>query len=358
MSSHEDVRVVRADELRRFCAGVFAHFGVPAADAEIVADNLVEADLRGVESHGVHLVPLYVARLKGGHVRADAKVEVVRDEGSMVLLDGGLGFGQVAGIEAMDRAVAKAREFGTGAAAVRESTHLGALAYFTLRAAGHDCIAMAWQNGPPIVPPFGGLDGVFSTNPFSYALPAGEELPIVLDMATTAVAGNKVLLAKKRGDPTIPEGWANDDQGRPTTDTMAASTRHLQWFGGYKGFGIAFMVDVLAGVLTGSSFGRIEISDAQPQGPDRVVKGYLFVALDIAHFMPVDEFRRRTDMLIRDVRGARPAAGVERIYVPGEREHEMRAHRLRDGIPVSEAVSLELDGFAEELGIEPVAFER
>ena len=257
--------MVRADELRRFCAAVFAHFGVPAADAEIVADNLVEADLRGVESHGVHLVPLYVARLKGGHVRADAKVEVVRDEGSMVLLDGGLGFGQV--------------------------------------------------------------------------------------------AGNKVLLAKKRGDPTIPEGWANDDQGRPTTDTAAASTRHLQWFGGYKGFGIAFMVDALAGVLTGSSFGRIEISDAQPQGADRVVKGYLFVALDIAHFMAVDEFRRRTDALIRDVRDARPAAGVERIYVPGEREHEIRARRLRDGIPVSEAVSRELDGFAEELGIEPVAFE-
>ncbi len=262
-----ETQLIPADRLRQQLEALLETHGVPADEAAVVVDNLVEADLRGVDSHGAHLMALYAARLSSGHLRPVTKVSVVRDDGSTVLLDGGLGFGQVAGIQAMDLACERAKEHGTAAVTVKESTHLGALAYYTLRAAGRGCFAMAFQNGPTFVPPFGGTTGIFSTNPFSYAIPAGEERDVVYDVATTAVAGNKILLAKKRGDTTIPEGWANDAQGRPTTDAQAASVDHLQWFGGHKGFGLGFLVEVLAGVLADSCYGRTENSSSELRRP-------------------------------------------------------------------------------------------
>lgn len=346
-----DVTIVTEERLRRHEEAILRALGVPGDQAAVIADNLVEADLRGVESHGAHLLELYVARLRSGHLRPVTTVTTLRDDGSTVLMDGGLGFGQVAGIAAMDLAVERATEHGTAAVTVKESTHLGALAYYTQRAAEAGCVAMAFQNGPTIVPPFGGRSGIFSTNPFSYAVPTAEERPIVYDIATTAVAGNKILLAKKRGDATIPDGWACDESGRPTTDTQAASTFNLQWFGGYKGFGIAMLVELLAGVLADSCYGTTENTESELHGRQRIAKGYLFLALDVNRFLPLDEFRRRVDELIRDVRGADRAEGVERIYVPGEIEHERRSHRVEHGIPLSAALVEELSRLGDELGV-------
>lgn len=342
--------LVPPERLRRLMEAVLAGHGVPPADAALVADNLLEADLRGVESHGCHLLALYVDRLRSGHLDPVTEVTTVRDDGSTALLDGGLGFGQVAGTAAMDLAVARARDHGTAAIAVRESTHLGALAYYTERAAAAGCVALAVQNGPTIVPPHGSVTPLLSTNPISYAVPAGEVPPIVYDAATTTVAGNRVLLAKKRGDASIPEGWANDDRGRPTTDTAAASVNRLQWFGGYKGYGIALLVELLAGVLADSSFGRTERTRSPLAGPQRIAKGYLFLALDVGRFVPVDDFRQRVDALVRDVASAEPADGVERVLVPGQLEHERRAARSRDGVPLSAALVDELDALAAEAG--------
>ncbi|HEY8526845.1 MAG TPA: Ldh family oxidoreductase [Acidimicrobiales bacterium] len=345
-----ETRVVEPERLRRLMEGVLAGHGVPAADAAVVADNLLEADLRGVDSHGCHLLALYVDRLRAGHLEPVTAVTTVRDDGSTVVLDGGLGFGQVAGVAAMDLAVERAREHGTAAVAVRESTHLGALAYYTERAAAAGCVALAVQNGPTIVPPHGSVTPLLSTNPISYAVPAGEEPSIVFDAATTTVAGNRVLLAKKRGDATIPAGWANDERGRPTTDTAAASVNRLQWFGGHKGYGIALFVEVLAGVLTGSSFGRTELTRSPAAGAQRTAKGYVFLALDVGRFLPVDEFRARVDTLVRDIAAAEPADGVDRVLVPGQLEHERRAARRRAGIPLSAALVAELDRLAAEAG--------
>jgi LDH2 family malate/lactate/ureidoglycolate dehydrogenase len=350
-----DTQLIPSDRLRQQLQALLETYGVPADEAAIVVDNLVEADLRGVDSHGAHLMALYAARLSSGHLRPTTKVSVVRDDGSTVLLDGGLGFGQVAGIQAMDLACERAKEHGTAAVTVKESTHLGALAYYTLRAAARGCFAMAFQNGPTFVPPFGGTTGIFSTNPFSYAIPAGEERDVVYDVATTAVAGNKILLAKKRGDTTIPEGWANDAQGRPTTDAQAASVDHLQWFGGHKGFGLGFLVEVLAGVLTDSCYGRTENSASALVGRDRIAKGYLFWALDVNRYLPEPEFRARVDTLIRDVRSSDRAEGVARVYVPGEIEHERRDVRLREGIPLPTALVAELDQLASAAGLGPLA---
>ena len=345
---------VTAEQLRTYTAKIFTGHGVPEDHAQIVAHNLVEADLRGVESHGVNLVSLYCTRLDTGIMNATAEVTIEKDDGTTALLHGGLGLGQIAGTQAMDLAIAKAKEHGTAAVGVRESTHLGALAYYTERAANAGCFAIAVQNGPTIVPPFGGLTGIFSTNPFSFAAPAGEEYPLVLDMATTAVAGNRIVLSRKKNQE-IPDWWATDADGNKTTDPHQASLEHLQWFGGYKGFGLAMMVEVLSGVLMSSSFGRTELTEATAHGKARVAKGYLFLVLDVNRFLPEARFREHMDTLIRDVRSCEPARGVDRIYVPGEIEHLRKAERLRDGIPLDAALVAELESLGTPVGLGPIA---
>ena len=213
---------------------------------------------------------------------------------------------------------------------------------------------MAFQNGAMIVPPFGGTTSLFSTNPFSYAVPAGTHPDIVYDIATTAAAGNKVLLARKRGDASIPEGWANDEHGFPTTDPNAASISQLQWFGGHKGFGIGLLVEIMAGLLADSSFGATEQSDSELTGWDRIAKGASFVVLDVARFLPVDRFRAHVDRLIDDVHASELAPGHDRVMVPGELEAERREERLAQGIPLPRALIEELDEMAAALECPPI----
>ena len=342
--------VVTAAWLEDAIAGVLEGLAVPAADARAVAGLLVEADLSGVDSHGCHLLPMYVRRLRAGEIRADAEVRMLRDEGATVWLDAGLGLGQLAGLRAVELAVERSARHGAAVVAVREATHLGALGAYTRRVAEAGHLALCVQNGPTVVPPYGGITPLFSTNPISYAIPTAEEATIVYDIATTAVAGNKLLLAKKRGDPTIPAGWANDERGRPTTDTQAASAWNLQWFGGHKGYGLGLFVELLAGVLAGSSYGRTEHTASPVTGRDRVAKGFTLVALDPERFIGCAELRRRTDELIRDVRSSERADGVDRIWLPGEPEHHRRQERSRTGIPLPRPLLDELEELLASMG--------
>ena len=267
---------VAADDLTRLLAELLGAWGVPTADATVVADTLVDADLRGVDSHGAHLMQLYAGRLASGAIVADATITVLEDQGTVIRLDGGLGLGQLVAIDGIDRGVARAEEIGMAAVAIRECTHVGALGFYTRRAAAAGCIAIGFQNGNAFVPPFGGMDGLFSTNPFSYAVPGKEEGAIVYDIATTAVAGNKILVARTRGDEQIPLGWANDDEGLPTTDPLKASIKQLQWFGGHKGYGLGLMVELMSGLLADSCYGRTENTASELSGWDRVAKGCTF----------------------------------------------------------------------------------
>jgi LDH2 family malate/lactate/ureidoglycolate dehydrogenase len=354
MGDPGDAVLVSADDLRAGLAGILRGHGVPADQAEIVAGLLVEADLRGVDSHGAHLMSMYATRLASGDIKPATTISTITDDGSTVHLDGGLGFGQIAGLEAARVVAERAARYGVAAVAVRESTHLGALGAYTSRVAEAGYICLCVQNGPTFVPPFGGITALFSTNPLSYAIPTGTEPGIVYDIATTAVAGNKVLLAKKRGDETIPPGWAADDQGRPTTDTAAASVRHLQWFGGHKGFGLALLVELLAGVLAGSSFGTTERTASALHGDVRVAKGFVLIAIDPSRFMPLDDFRQSVDTLIREIREGERAPGVDRIWLPGEPEHVRSIERTRDGIPLPASLVVELDRLAEGVGAAPL----
>jgi len=339
--------VVRAERLRAFAARLFAGLGVPEPDAETVAEVLVEADLRGVESHGTTRVAGYVSMIRLGLLNPTPKVQLLRETPSIAMLDGDNGFGMVVAKRAMGIAMAKAAETGIACATARNLTHTGMVGFYPMMAARAGLVGLAVNNGPAIVPPFGGTTPTFATNPIAVAVPAGGEQPIVLDMATTMAAGGKLRLAAKKGMP-VPPTWALDRRGAPTTDPHEALLHgFLQWAGGYKGFGIATVVEVLGGVLSGGLYGT-DVPPMKVFGKDPLVSSACYLAINPAHFMPLDEFKSRVDRLVRQIKASARAAGVDEIFVAGEPEFRRYAERSRHGIPLSDVVYQELRALADE----------
>ncbi len=342
---------VRPERLRALVARLFTARGVPPEDADSVAEVLVEADLRGVESHGTTRVAGYVSMIGLGLLNPRPSLQVLRDTPSTAALEGDRAFGIVAARRAMRLAMDKARAAGVACVTVRNVTHTGMIGFYPMMAARAGLVGLALNNGPAILPPFGGTTPTLATNPIAAAFPSGEEPPIVLDMATSMVAAGKMRLAAKKGTP-IPEGWALDRHGVPTTDPHEAIFHgFLQWAGGYKGFGIATVIEVLSGVLSGGLFG----SDVPPMkafGKEPLVTSAFYLALDPERFVPLPEFRARVDRLVRQIKASGRARGVAEVFVAGEIEFRRRAERLRTGIPLSAVVHEELRGLAEELGVE------
>ena len=350
MNPTDSVVVVKAERLRAFVARLLRALGLPETDAESVAEVLVEADLRGVESHGTTRVAGYVSMLRSGLLNPAPKVTVLKDVPSLAMLDGDGGFGILVAKRAMAMAIDKARAVGIACATARNMTHTALVGFYPMMAARAGLIGLALNNGPAIVPPFGGTTPTYATNPIAVAVPAGGEEPIVLDMATTMAAGGKLRLAAKKGQP-IPPLWALDRHGRPTIDPEEALLHgFLQWAGGYKGFGIATVVEVLGGVLSGGVFGT-DVPPMKVFGKDPLVASGFYMAIDPARFMPLDEFRNRVDRLIGQIKSSARAAGVEEVHVAGEIESRRRAERLRSGIPLGEVVYRELAALAADAGI-------
>ena len=341
--------VVDAAALRRFCGQAFERAGVPAEDAATVADTLVEADLRGVHSHGVWYLSTYTRRLRGGGLNPRPAVRVLRETPVLALLDADRAMGQVAGVRAMHLAMEKATTSGVGVVTVRNSNHLGAAAYYALLAARKNQIGFAVSDAEPTMAPWGGTKAVVGNNPMAYAIPAEEEFNIVLDMAQSVVAWGKIFLAAQRGE-RIPITWALGADGTPTEDPHEAMAGLLLPVGGYKGYGLATVMEILSSVLVGATFG----ADMAPMSDDSASQdvGHFFMALDIGHFMPLDAFRERMAHLIREHRGVPRGAGVERIYLPGEIEHDRRVQRLGAGIPLEPYVITALMALGKELDLD------
>ena len=338
------------EELRAFTLRAFTTVGVPEEDARIVTDNLVEANLRGVDTHGItRLLAIYVKRLKVGIVKARPTITIVSDSPSAIVVDGDNGLGAVVGTFAMREAIRRAGETGSCWAGVRNSNHFGATAYFTLMAARQDMVGIGMTNGPASMAPWGGSKAYMSTNPFSFAVPADGE-PVVIDMATSVAARGHILLAATRGDTTIPEGWALDKDGRPTTDTQAALEGTVMPMAGYKGAVISMMIDVLAGALTGSAFGP-HIGPLYGKLDTEQNIGHLLGAIDVGKMIPVPQFKERLAQLCREIKDTPLAAGANAIYIPGEIETGKKARRQQEGIPVDACVERELREVARELGI-------
>ncbi len=333
----QEGHIVYAEPLKDFCGEAFTSVGVPEDSAVIIADSLVETELRGVETHGVTRLPGYIRMLQEGKTNPRPNIRVVREGPAMVLLDADDAHGIVAGVRAMEIVIEKAKDVTVAVAGVRNSTHCGALAYFTEMAIEHGMVGFMTVMAPPTVPPYGGKTSVLSTSPWSFAIPAGEELPIVLDMASTVVAGGKLVLAAKKGEK-VPLGWALDKDGKPTDDPVKALGGLFQWIGGPKGYGLAVVAEVLSGVLTGGTFGQSMPPLVLPYGSSIFRQGHFQAALNISHFMPISEFTGRIDQLIRELKSSERIEGVEEIFLPGEPEWIKKAQRLKSGIPLSNAV--------------------
>lgn len=344
---------VNAAQLRELVQRVFERCGMEPRDAGLLADTLVAADLRGVHSHGVLRVPEYVKRLTRDGVDPRGRPRVVRAEGACLVVDGGNSMGQIGAAFAMERAIERAATTGIAAVAVRGSNHCGAMAWYAMQALPHDMIGLATTNALPTMAPWGGAERLLGINPLAVAIPAGEELPIVYDAAFSASSHGKIRVYLQKGLP-IPEGWATDREGRPTTDPAEAIHGLLQPIGGFKGTALAIIMGILSSMLSGASFGA-ELGSLE-MGARPGQDGHFLAAIRISAFEDVARFKARVDGLIRQVHACRRAPGVERIYLPGEIEFLTEQAYRRDGIPLNAVTLADLHRVCTELGITPAAY--
>jgi LDH2 family malate/lactate/ureidoglycolate dehydrogenase len=339
--------VVAADRLRAWSERVLAAAGVDGAHAALVAESLVAASLRGVDSHGIHLLPSYLDRIHTGDVDAHQTGVIATESGACLVYDGGNGLGQVVADICCGHAIRLAREHGLGMVTARESNHFGAAAFWAMRMAAAGLIGLVLCNASPIVPPWQGKEGRFGTNPICMALPVGKRDPWLLDMATTTVAANKIFNAWTNHEQSIPAGWAMDRDGIHTTSTAAAYEGLLMPLGGYKGSGLAMMVEILCGVMGGGAMST-QLGGLRVRG-QRFRVSQTFMAIDVFRMQP--EFRERADWLIDQVKSAAPASGYTEVLVANEPELRMERLRLAEGIPIPDGTYEALVQGAARVGV-------
>jgi LDH2 family malate/lactate/ureidoglycolate dehydrogenase len=346
--TREGTTAVPADRLRNYCGQLLQKAGVPADEAFIVCDALVEADLAGIESHGVSRMAVYLKKLRIGGVSPALQLKAITDGPGAGVYDAGNGLGAVAGHRAMGMAIEKARKVGLSLVTVKNSNHYGAAAYFAKMALLHDMIGFTATNSVSTMAPWGGYVPYFGTNPFAVAIPAGRELPIVADMATSVVARGKIRIAANKGQ-SIPLGWAVTKDGEDTTDPKAALNGIVLPFGGPKGSAIAALVECFTGILAGSVFGNQISSLYQFEKPSSV--SHCFGAIDLAAFGPAEEFKHRMDQMIKEIKSGPKAKNVQEIFLPGEIEARRKQDRLAAGIPIARNVLDELKREGESSGV-------
>jgi LDH2 family malate/lactate/ureidoglycolate dehydrogenase len=361
----DSARVVSAEALRSFCTKVFEKLGVEPSNARIASDVLVTADLRGVDSHGVaRLSKYYVKYLKQGMVPARFETRIVHETPTTAVMDGGVGLGLVVGVRAMQLAINKAKDHYVGLVAVRNSTHFGIAGYYAMMALEHNMIGISTTNAKAIVLPTFGRDVMLGTNPISIAVPAGEERPFVLDMATSTVPQGKLEVYERLGKP-IPSGWATDEKGRLSTDTSRVLRNIIERrgggllplggmgeeLGGHKGYGLALAVDIFAAMLSGAACSALTDLGDETGRPLPSNLGHFFGAIRIDGFRPLSEFKASMDDLIRRIKNSSKTDGASRIYIHGEKEFETSERRGREGIPLDPKVSQDLERVAKEMSL-------
>ena len=343
------VKRVRPEKLLELCVYALKGAGLDDNDAGVVAQVLVTTDTWGTFSHGTNHLRNYIKKIRAGGINPKAKPEVILEGHSWAVIDGHSAMGMVIGCRAMELAIAKGKADGIGYVAVRNGSHFGAAGYYASMALEHDMIGMAMSNTDANMVAPGGRTSVIGNNPFAYAAPAGSEHPILLDIAMSATASTKIFAAKAKGN-TVPERWITDAEGLPTTDAGDwPNVGSMLPMAGHKGYGLALMVELLAGVLSGAGVTRgvKPWLGALSEGSDT---GHAFIAINVGRFMPIVDFKQRMDEMIRSIRESPKAKGSERIWLPGEMEWERREAALRDGIPLPEIVLNSLAKLSRELG--------
>jgi len=334
------------EDLFNFSFNVFLKAGVSAENSKLVSEHLVEANLRGVDSHGIIRIPQYVEGIKLGIVNPRGGPKVVRDGDISAIIDGDRALGIVVAKKASEIAVKKAEKSGIGIVGARNLGHVGMLAYYVKRVTKKGFISFALANGPALVAPWGGAEKIFGTNPLCYAIPRREGEPVILDMATSAMASFKIKMAMLRGE-RLPEGVGLDPEGNPTTDpSRVFRIGTILPFGGHKGYGLSLLVEFLAHALTGALPSTEVRVHGSAQG------GFLITALDPAVLRKREEFEEDVETLVKRIKSCKPAQGFQEVLLPGEIEERNYEERLKNGIPVDEGTLEELRKVAEELEIE------
>jgi len=339
--------LVAESVLLKFCTRIFEKTGVPTEHARLAAANLIEADLRGVFSHGVVRLPIYVKRLLDGGTNPKAKVSILRQTRTTAVVDGDNGLGHYVGIKAMEIALDKAHDGDCVFVAVRRSNHFGTASHYAEMAARQNMIGFSFTIGAlNHMAPWGGAEAVLGNNPFAIALPTREGFPVVLDMACSVAARGKIIVAAKEGR-SIPADWATGIDGQPTTDAVEALKGFMMPVGGPKGYALTLTVGLLSAMLSGAAFGR-DMGDLYEKTATEQNSGHLFGVLPIASFDDMGAYFDRVAKGIADIRGAKKASGVKRIYLPGEREYLSLVQHRKTGIPIGNTLAQELIALAHQ----------
>ena len=341
-------------DLQVFITQCMEKLGLPVQDAATVGRLMAEAELQGSDGHGVIRVLPYAKRIRAGGMNLKPNITVVQERPGMALLDGDNGMGHLVMERAAQMAIAKAKVCGIGWVGSRMSNHAGPASLYARMPLAHNMIGLYFAVGNANhLPPWGGLDMLLSTNPIAVAVPAGEEQPVVLDMATTVAAYGKVKAKAQKGE-MMPEGWMIDRKGQPLLDPKRADDGFLMPIGGYKGYGLALIVGLLAGTLNGAAMGKAVV-DFNKDQVTTTNTGQAIMAIDLAAWGDVDAFKARVDTLVRELRASERMPGVERIWLPGEQSQAKREANLRDGISLPAALVEQLAAFAHEINVHPLA---
>lgn len=347
--SSEKFELVEIDRLRLFAENLLQKIGVPEPDARLLTDTLIQAELWGHSSHGLLRLSWYVARLKSGAMKTVSNPEFVIDTGALAVIDGHDGIGQVLTKFALDEAIQRAKKFGIAAIGVRNSNHFGTAMYFTRLAAMQGCVAILSTNASPSMAPWGGAKKILGNNPWSIAAPYGERV-VALDMANTVVARGKIYAAAERGE-SIPDNWAISRDGKKTTDAAEAIDGVILPMGEHKGYAITFMMDVLAGALTGSEVATGVHGPYEPNSKSGC--GHMLLVIDVEAMGSLDGFNQRVEKLVEEVHGVPLAEGFDMVYYPGEIEDLNKQAALAEGkIRVYESTDKTIRQLAEEFALE------
>lgn len=354
---------IPVDTLHAFMIDVFLGVGVPPEDARITADILIASDLWGIESHGAGRLKLYYDRIKGGLQLPVTRMQVIKDTPTTAVIDGQIGMGQVIAYRAMEMAIDKAREYGMGAVAVRNSSHFGIAGYYPMMAVKAGMVGMTVTNARPSIAPTFGVQPKLGTNPIAFGAPSDEPFPFIFDGATSITQRGKIEVLNRAEAPT-PAGWVIGEDGEAATDSakilkdLTTETAALlplggagQQMGGHKGYSLATIVEVLSASLQTGLF-LSAVTDIDPQGKLQPVRiGHFFLAMDIEHFVPLEEFKKTTGSIMRELRVARKAPGQDRIYTSGEREYENDQRIRAEGVPANANLQKALKTMQQELGL-------
>ena len=340
-------------QLEEFTAAAMMALGLPSEDAAAVATLMVEADMQGSDGHGVIRLAPYAKRILAGGINLKPNIKVVQERTAMALVDGDNGMGHLVMKKATELAIHKARTAGIAWVGSRLSNHAGPASLYARMALQHDMIGLYFAVGNANhLPPWGGLDMLLSTNPIAAAIPTLNEVPVVLDMATTVAAYGKVKAKAQRGE-MMPEGWMIDRQGKPLLDPTKSEEGFLLPIGGYKGYGLSLIVGILAGTLNGAAMGR-QVIDFNKDFSTTTNTGQAIAIIDPSAFGDITEFKQNVDTLVRELRGSDRMPGVDRIWLPGEQSHEKRLSNEAHGIVLAPSLMKQLNDLATQLNITPL----